>query len=59
MGTHFQMEFLISYHCDGHTWGQCCAVASLIRGSDFQILADVDLSRFQIADNLLLRHMTQ
>ena len=35
------------------------AVAALIRGSDFQILADVDLSRFQIADNLLLRHMTQ
>ena len=25
----------------------------LIRGSDFQILADVDLSRFQIANNLL------
>ena len=34
------------------------AVAALIRGSDFQISADVDLSRFRIADNLLLRHMT-
>ena len=34
-------------------WG-----VALIRGSDFQIIADVDLSRFRIADNLLLRHMT-
>ena len=57
--THFQIEFLISDHFGRHTWGQCSAVAALIRGSDFQILADVDLSRFQIADNLLLRHMTQ
>ena len=40
-------------------WAHMGLVAALIRGSDFQILADVDLSRFQIADNLLLRHMTQ